>query len=217
MAKGENSLYFKVLDFVRQGLIGPAKDKGIVANLVTENDHTAIYAVALVAPSAPEDAAMNRHLIRLHKTTGKVLSTKPVSIEPDEMKRILFDNKLGTLKAYERLNIGSYETTYSVTVEEVDKPKFIVQLRFHGNVSSMNALQEYIHARAPNGLPVPRTFSVNSSDRDDGLQLQITEFIPGPMADVIFKITLVTGYTSSTGFRLSAKSPAPLSLYGNYG
>ncbi|KAJ1678661.1 hypothetical protein EV182_003595, partial [Spiromyces aspiralis] len=103
------------------------------------------------------------------------------------MKRVLLDNKLGTLKTYQRLSNGAYSTTYKVTVEESDRPQLIVQLRFRGDVVSMNALQDYIRARAPPGLPVPRTFPTAAFDRSDGLQLQVTEFVPGTMADSICK------------------------------
>ncbi|KAK3898404.1 hypothetical protein C8A05DRAFT_47272 [Staphylotrichum tortipilum] len=104
------------------------------------------------------------------------------------MKQILLNNGLGTLRACRRLGNGAYGTTYEVTVEEPDKPQLIVQLRFHGNVASMNALQEYIRAWAPRGLPVPRSFPALSwGDRGDGLQLQVTEFVPGTMADDLFK------------------------------
>ncbi|KAK3306215.1 uncharacterized protein B0T15DRAFT_494324 [Chaetomium strumarium] len=175
MADNHNGLYDKVLDLILQGLIGSAKGKGVVANLVTQDDDSAVYVVALVALPVPEDQAMDRHLIHLDKKTSNVLSLKPVSIEPDEMKQLLRDNKLGTLKTYQRLSNGAYGTTYKVTVEEPDRPQLIVQLRFRGNVASMNALQYYIRARASRELPVPRTFPATAFDRrSDGLQLQVT-------------------------------------------
>lgn len=64
MAGDHNNLHNKVLALVRQDLIGLAKEKGIVANLVTEDDDIAVYAVALVALLTSEDEAMDRHLIR---------------------------------------------------------------------------------------------------------------------------------------------------------
>ncbi|KAK4099724.1 hypothetical protein N658DRAFT_397771, partial [Parathielavia hyrcaniae] len=130
---------------------------------------------------------MDRPLIRLSKATGNVLGTKPVSIEPDELKRLLLDNKLGTLETCQRLGNGAYGTTYKMAVEEPDRPQLIVQLRFRGDVASMNALQDYIRARAPPELPVPRTFPAAVFDRSDGLQLQVTEFVPGTTADGICK------------------------------
>jgi hypothetical protein len=188
MADNHNGLYDKVLDLVRQGLVGLAQGKGVAANLVTEDDDTAVYVVALVALPVSEDQAMDRHLIRLDKTTGNVLSLKPVSIEPDEMERVLHDNNLGTFKAYQRLSNGTYGTTYKVTVEEPDRPQLIVQLRFRGDVAAMNALQDHIRARAPPGLPVPRTFPATTGfNNSDGLQLQVTEFVLGVMADGIYE------------------------------
>lgn len=186
MAGDRSDLHDKLLALIRQDLLGPAKGKGVVANLVTEDDDTALYVVALI-DLPPTDDAMNRHLVRLHKTTGDVLGVKPVLIDSDEMRRVLRGNGLGTLKTYQRLANGAYGTTYKVSVDEPGRPQLIVQLRFHGNVASMNALQDYIHVKAPQGLPVPRTFPTNSSHRDDGLQLQVTEFVPGTMASHIFK------------------------------
>ncbi|VBB79609.1 Putative protein of unknown function [Podospora comata] len=112
---------------------------------------------------------------------------KLVLIEADEMKRVLLDNNLGTPKTCQRLSNGAYGTTYKVTVKEPERPQLIVQLRFHGDVLSMNALQDYIRATVSQGLPVPRTYPIKSCDRSDGLQLQVTEFVPGTMANGIFK------------------------------
>ncbi|KAK3293904.1 uncharacterized protein B0H64DRAFT_462218 [Chaetomium fimeti] len=183
------SVHDIVVPLIQRDLIGPAKGKGIIVDFVTEDDDTAVYVAALVPLPTPEDHAINRHLIHLHMTTGDVtvLSVKPVLIETDEMEQILLDNKLGTLKTYQRISNESSGTTYKVTVEEPDKPQLIVQLRFHGSVVSMNALQDYIRTKAPPGLPVPRTFPTISTNRSNGLQLQITEFIPSTMAEGVFK------------------------------
>lgn len=112
----------------------------MVADFVTEDGDTAVYVAALVALPPPEDGALDRHLIRLNKATGAVLSTKPVSIEPDEMKQLLLNSDLGTLLASTRLNSGSYGMIYKVAIQEPDRPQLVVQLRFQGNVASMNVL-----------------------------------------------------------------------------
>ena len=143
--------------------------------------------MALVPLPIPGDHVINRHLLRLNKTTGDLLSTKPVLLEPDECSEYCSKNELGTLKTSQRLGNGVYGTTYKVTIEELDKHQLIVQLQFHSNVVSMNALQDYIRTRAPPGLPLPRTFPTPSFDRGDGLQLQVTEFVPGTMGDSVFK------------------------------
>ncbi|MBE3041793.1 phosphotransferase [Candidatus Bathyarchaeota archaeon] len=110
---------------------------------------------------------------------------KHVVLERHDMARILGDSNLGTLRDFERLGDGAYGVTYKASVEDPGSPQFVVQIRYHGNVESTNTLQKYLREASLSALPIPNVYAAVGKG-DEGLQLQITEFIPGVMADSIY-------------------------------
>ncbi|KAJ2896235.1 hypothetical protein MKZ38_005729 [Zalerion maritima] len=186
MDSKHEALYEKLLALTREGLLGPRAGKGVAANIVTEDAGTLTYIVTLVS-MPPSSDAMERHLVKLQKKDGKLVSTRRLYITREDMAVILRDASLGTLKDYERLNNGAYGVTYRSSVEEPGSPEFVVQLRSHGKVQSMNRLQEYIRQEALPALPVPKVYpSLNTALAVEGLQLQITELVSGVMGDSIY-------------------------------
>ncbi|KAM0345456.1 hypothetical protein ACHAPU_006383 [Fusarium lateritium] len=184
MAKTQEALYEKLLEHVREGILGPREGKGVAADVVRENDSSITFTVALIA-LPPSSDAVDRHIVQLSKEDGHVIAKKHVEVSEVQMAQVLRDSKLGKLKNFKRLNDGVHGITYQVSVEETGSPQFVVQLRSHGNVHSMNALQQYLYEAALPSLPVPKVYST-SEEREDGLQLQITEFVPGTMASDIY-------------------------------
>ncbi|KAF4992910.1 hypothetical protein FGRMN_6853 [Fusarium graminum] len=183
MVNTQVNLYEKLLEHVRGGLLGPREGKGITADLVREDECTTTFTVALIA-LPPSSDAVDRHIVQLSKG-GHVVTKKRIEVSELEMAETMRHSKLGKLKDFKRLNNGVHGITYQVSVDDPGSPQFVVQLRSHGNVGSMNALQRYFSQAALPSLPVPKVYP-SSEERDDGLQLQISEFVPGAMASDIY-------------------------------
>lgn len=89
-----------------------------------------------------------------------------------------------------RLTDGALSISYKVTVQESPDIAYVVQLRHHGNVASMDSLMGFISKTAGSHvLPVPPVYPIPGERRRQdvtGLGRQITLFKPGLMAEMTY-------------------------------
>jgi hypothetical protein len=89
-----------------------------------------------------------------------------------------------------RFTDGALSISYKITVQEQPEDAYILQLRHHGNVSSMDALMTLISQTVdPRILPLPRVYPIPGEmnrQQATGMGRQITQFIFGVVASSIF-------------------------------
>lgn len=87
---------------------------------------------------------------------------------------------------YERFKDGALSISYIASIHEDPEVQYVIQLRHHGDVASMNAIMELvsksIEARI---LPGPAVYPIaneREKQQERGMEIQITKFVPGIMA-----------------------------------
>ncbi|KAM3547134.1 hypothetical protein MY1884_009717 [Beauveria asiatica] len=90
----------------------------------------------------------------------------------------------------DRFTDGGFSTSYKVTVMHNPEIVYVVQLRFHGNVASMDAFMKFVHANStPGVIPMPAVYSIPGEaehQQSTGFGRQITRFEPGVLAERVY-------------------------------
>lgn len=94
------------------------------------------------------------------------------------------------LKASSRFADGAFSISYKVSIEEDPDIQYVVQLRHHGNVTSMILLMSFISSAIdPSILPLPTVYPIpgeGQRQKATGMGRQITRFIQGSMAKSVY-------------------------------
>lgn len=182
MALSDQELAKRMRCLVKGGLLGTYEGNDVLSDIVRQDEKTITYFVALY--DFTKEQIGERNLLCITKDEGKLVSTTPLTITKDELDRMFTNANIGTPHDIIRLDEGGYAVTYKVSVVEHSE-KYIVQLRYHGDVDSMNKIIGYIYDHAAANIPVakpfPVTFQVSS-----GLMVQISQFIEGVAGSEVY-------------------------------
>jgi hypothetical protein len=167
---------------VREGLLGSFVGKAVIDDIIEQDEKTITFLAALY--DLESEDIDEKHLICITKKEGALVSNKHVTITREELDEIFRDLNIGSSDQITRLSKGTYGATYRVSVRGLEE-QFIVQLRYHGNVDSMNALMRYIYDNVASTLPVAKVYPTDLRIFDI-FKVQITQFIPGVSGNVLF-------------------------------
>ncbi|KAL2694905.1 hypothetical protein Neosp_001494 [[Neocosmospora] mangrovei] len=178
MSPSDDELASRMRELVFDGLLGPRNNRAITWDIVSQDSSTSTFIAALISPTAGFDEPIERHLIQMSKADGTVVSTRPVSLSIEEASDMFRYAGLGPVTRIVRLSDGVFGVTYKASTQDDGDAEFVVQLRYHGNVTSMNTILHHIHQTIQDELPVPRAFDIQPKS-SCGLGVQISEFVPG--------------------------------------
>ncbi|KAJ5083546.1 hypothetical protein N7456_012973 [Penicillium angulare] len=155
LSKGELARCMRML--LKGGLLGDYVGKAVMGSTFKQNEKSITFIAGLV--DLETEAIGERHLISLNKADGALVSMTHVTSTEEEMKTILSEASLEVPMCREiiQLDKGSYGVSYKVSFQDSAK-QVIVQLRYHGDVDSMNNLAEYLSENLSAVLPVLRAY-----------------------------------------------------------
>ena len=182
-----------VLSFSFSGALGPAKDKSVIYSLFKETDNSFTFMVSLCSDTELYTQPIDRYLVVLDRITGEIERTHRIELDIEECRKIFGCFTKSRITKHTRFTDGSLSLSYKVTCREYeteDEVQYVVQLRHHADVSSMNAIMQLVSSTIdPSVLPVPQVYPIS----DEGLQrtklgmgIQITRFVSGIMGDRIY-------------------------------
>ncbi|KAI1455373.1 hypothetical protein F4805DRAFT_271315 [Annulohypoxylon moriforme] len=178
-----------LLAYVFSGAIGPPKGKGVGYALIEATPTTFAWSAALEDIDGPA-APIDRYLIRIDRKSKEIHSPKPIVLSETELTDAIFVATGYRLASSTRFTDGALSTSYKVTVEERPDVKYVVQLRHHGCVASMDSFMTLISSKVdPQVLPIPPVYPIpREKERQEatGMGRQITQFIPGVMASSVY-------------------------------
>lgn len=176
---------------VKGGLLGEYEGNAVLYDFLKEDEKTITFVAGLYNLARAEIG--EKWTVRIAKNNGKLASTPDrISITNAELYKIFDDTGLGTpeTEGIVRYPKGAYGISYRVSVRETVQ-RYMVQLRYHGDVDSINAFVEYLHQNASSDLPIPRMFPT-SVKVSSNMKVEVSEFIDGPLAsDVYYETTLI--------------------------
>lgn len=178
-----------LVTYIFSGVIGSPKDKGVSYSLLEATDSTFSW-IAALEEEENTGQPVDRYRVDIDRLSRKIQTPMPISLSEAELREAILAATGHHLKAFSRFTDGALSISYKVSIEEDPDIQYIVQLRHHGKVTSMNLLMKLISSSIdPSILPVPTVYPIPGEEqrqRETGMGRQIARLIPGPMANSIY-------------------------------
>ena len=175
--------------FIFSGVIGSPKGKGVSYSLLRATD-SAFSWIAALEEEGNTGQPIDRYLVDINRVSRKIQPPIPIALSKVELEEAVLTATGHHLKASSRFADGALSISYKVSIEEDPDIQYVVQLRHHGNVTSMNLLMSLISSAIdPSILPLPTVYPIPGEDQRQkmtGIGRQITRLIPGPMANSVY-------------------------------
>ncbi|KAI5857389.1 hypothetical protein GGS23DRAFT_587861 [Durotheca rogersii] len=179
----------RLLAYVFSGAIGPPEGKGVGYALV-EAKPTAFSWLASLEDIDGPPAPVDRYLIKIDRLSRDICPPEHIVLSEIELAEAAFAATGQHLVSSTRFTNGALSISYKVTVQESLDIAYVVQLRHHGCVASMDVLMASISRMIdPQILPVPPVYPIPGEMQRQvatGIGRQIPRLIPGVMASSIY-------------------------------
>lgn len=178
-----------LLKYVYSGVIGATKGFAVDYAVMHTTDSTFTFSAALEPlDNVPE--FLDRYQIKVDRQSGKPSAPKKIEITDEDMQKAVLAATGQKVAFSRRFTDGGFSTSYKVTVMDNPDIVYVVQLRFHGSVASMDAFMKFVHANStPGVIPMPAIYSIPGEaehQQATGFGRQITQFVPGIMAERVY-------------------------------
>ena len=178
-----------LLAFVFSGAIGSPEGKGVSYALAEATATSFSWVTALEDMDGPP-VPIDRYLITFNRRAREVLAPRPIELSNGELADALLAATGQHLASSARFTDGALSISYKITVQERSDIAYILQLRHHGRVASMDSLMRLISTTTSSQiLPVPAVYPIpGEMERQEmsGMGRQITQFIPGVIASSVY-------------------------------
>lgn len=180
----------KLLAYVFSGAIGPTNGKGVGYALIEETSTVFSWSASLEdidGPATPVD----RYLIKIDRRSKEISPPEPIALSKAELTEAIYSATGQHLASSTRFTDGALSISYKVTVKESPDTAYVVQLRHHGRVASMDSLMSLVSKTIdPHILPVPQVYPIPGEmkrQQTTGMGRQISRLIPGVMASSVYE------------------------------
>ncbi|EHK18193.1 uncharacterized protein TRIVIDRAFT_67392 [Trichoderma virens Gv29-8] len=174
---------------VFSGAIGPSDGKGVCYALLETTPSSFSWSAAL-DDMDESDAPVDRYLIKIDRQTKEFSTPKPIVLSEQELADAVLSATGQHLSSWARFTDGSLSVSYKITVKEDDNLAYVVQLRHHGSVASMDSFMTLISRTIDSSvLPIPPVYPIPGEmihQNTTGVGRQIAQFMPGVMASSIY-------------------------------
>ena len=178
-----------LLAYAFSGAIGSAKGKGVTYVLLSNTPTIFAWSVALEDEDV-DPAPIDRYLVKIDRQSKKILPPEPIVLTKTELAEAIFAATGQRLASSSRFTDGLLSISYKVTVQHPPDVAYVVQLRHHGRVASMDFFNRLVSRTVDPGiLPVPSVYPIpGEMERQEatGRGRQISRFIPGDMASAVY-------------------------------
>jgi len=178
-----------LLKYVYSDSLGSTKGMGVGYALMHTTDSTFTYSVALEPLTGPP-CPLDRYRIEIDRRTRTLSAPKNIEISDKDMRKAVLAATGETVAFSCRFTDGGLSISYKVTTTQKPDTAYIVQLRHHGNVASMDALMKFVRVNnKPGVIPMPAVYSIPGeaeNQRVTGFGSQITQFVSGIMSEEIY-------------------------------
>ncbi|PTD12893.1 hypothetical protein FCULG_00002891 [Fusarium culmorum] len=178
-----------IVSFAFSGALGSPAGKGVGYALMGTTPDYFIWSAALEELEGPP-VPIDRYLIKIDRRSKEISPPTPIVLSEQGLSEAIQSATGQHLSSWERLTDGALSISYKVTVKESADSIYIVQLRHHGNVASMDSLMSYITRTVdPTLLPVPPVYPIpheKQRQEKNGMGRQITQLIPGVMCSSVY-------------------------------
>lgn len=158
-----------LLNYVFAGALGSPAGKGVVYSLVDENNLEYSF-VAALADESSTGRPIDRFCINVKRETKEIHGPILISLSESELGDAIFSATGYHLKTYSRFSDGDLSISYKISVTENPTAQYVLQLRFHGDVTSMNLFMQFVSSTvSPEILPLPEFILFLANNNGKGL------------------------------------------------
>jgi hypothetical protein len=177
-----------LVPFIFSGVIGSSQGKGVSYSLIKVTENTFSWIAALEDDNKGQP--IDRYLVDVDRVSRKIKPPVPITLAKEELEEAILAATGHHVKASSRFTDGGFSISYQVSIEEDPEIQYVVQLRHHGNVTSMNLLMILISSTIdPTILPLPTVYSIPGEEQRQktvGMGRQIAQLVPGPIAASVY-------------------------------
>ncbi|KAL8847312.1 MAG: hypothetical protein Q9221_007657 [Calogaya cf. arnoldii] len=178
-----------LLAYAFAGGIGEPDGKGVTYALIGATPSIFAWSAALEDCDGPPQP-VHRYRIEIDRRSKQVLLPQPIILPDSELAEAILTATGQGVASATRFTDGALSISYKVTVQEDPDIAYIIQLRHHGRVASMDFIMSWVSRNIdPRILPVPPVYPIPGElQRQEvtGMGRQITRFIPGNMANSVY-------------------------------
>lgn len=180
-----------LLAYMFSGAVGHAEGKCVSYSHLSTTPATSTWIAALEdEDSDVEGIPINRFRLDINRHSRAVVAHKLIALSDSDLADCILIATGHRLESAARSADGSFSISYKISVHEDPELQYIVQLRFHADVTSMNLLMQHISSTVdPNVLPLPQVFPIpneQARQQQTGVGRQIARWVDGQMAHSIY-------------------------------
>ncbi|KAL7935535.1 hypothetical protein V8C35DRAFT_299722 [Trichoderma chlorosporum] len=169
--------------------VGPVNGKGVGYALLASSPDSFSWS-ASIEDFEETECPVDRYLIKIDRRTKQISTPEPIVLSQNELTDAILSATGQHLSSWARFTDGTLSISYKATVKEDDSISYVVQLRHHGCVASMDLFMTLISQTInPSILPVPPVYPIPGEmmhQKNTGMGRQITQYIHGNMASSIY-------------------------------
>jgi len=129
---------------------------------------------------------VDRYRIAIDSKSGKLNVPDLIFLSTPDLEHIIFRATGFLVSQAERFTSGALSISYKVSVHD-DPLQFVVQMRHHGNVDSINTIMDLVSSKVDRRiLPLPKVYPFEFGQRVKGMGIKVAELIPGNMAGSVY-------------------------------
>ena len=177
-----------LLKYMYSGVLGSTKDMGVGYALMHTTDSAFTYSAAL-EPINGSRCPLDRYQIEINRRTKELSAPRKIEITDQDMQEAILNATGETVASSCRFTDGGLSISYKVTTTQKPDAGYVVQLRHHGNVASMDTLMNFVRANnQPGVIPIPTVYLIPGEaeyQQVTGFGRQIAQFVPGVIAEEV--------------------------------
>jgi len=173
-----------LLSYMFSGTLGPTEGKGVSYSVLSESENYFSF-IAALEDKEKTAKPIHRYHVTIDRISGNVQPPQLISLSTIDLADVIVKATGHHLATSTRFTDGALSISYKVSVQEDPDIEYVVQLRHHGDVTSMNAVMQLVSSTVDvKLLPVPAVYPVKGKKQREvhpGMGIQIARFIPGIM------------------------------------
>ena len=142
------------------------KGMGVLYSLIEENESFFSFSAAMDdGASGHLQKHVDRCRVDIDRASGEMQPPVLISLSRDEIANAIQCATGYQLANYARFNDGALSISYKASVVEDPDVQYVLQLRHHGDVASMNAIMQLVARDIdPHILPIPKVYPIPTNE-----------------------------------------------------
>ncbi|KAL9030183.1 MAG: hypothetical protein Q9196_001667 [Gyalolechia fulgens] len=149
-----------LLAYAFTGGLGEPEGRGVSYALIGATPSTFTWSAALEEFDGPPKP-IHRYRVEIDRRSKEVLPPQPIMLPDSELAEVILAATGQRVASSTRFTDGALSISYKVTVHDDSDIAYVVQLRHHGRVASMDFLMAWLSKNIdPRVLPVPPVYPI---------------------------------------------------------